>query len=43
MVVDEPRWHLEPVDDGRDLPPEDHHHQPDEDPPDLPPLEDGDQ
>lgn len=39
MGVDEPRWHLEPVDEERDLPPEGHH-QPDEDPPDLPPLED---
>jgi hypothetical protein len=35
-VVDEPRWHLEPFDEATDLPPDDHHHQPDTDPPDLP-------
>lgn len=35
-----PRWTAEPVDPERDLPPEGHHAQPDEDPPDLDP-EDG--
>lgn len=35
----EPRWHTEDVDPDVDLPPEDHHQQPDEDPPDLPPVE----
>jgi hypothetical protein len=35
-----PRWHTEPVDPDRDLPPVDHHEQLPEDPPDLPPEAD---
>lgn len=30
-----PRWALEDLDETIDLPPDDHHHQGDEDPPDI--------
>lgn len=39
MSDTEPRWHLEPYDPDLDEPPPGHHAQPDEDPPDLPPVE----
>jgi len=35
----ESRWTVEEADPEVDSPPEDHHAQPDEDPPDLPPLD----
>lgn len=38
--MDNPRWHVDEFDPDRDLPPEDHHAQPDEDPPDLEPIGD---
>lgn len=39
MTDTAPRWHTEDVDPERDLPPEGHHAQPEQDPPDLPPVD----
>lgn len=38
--MDEPRWTIDEFDPDRDLPPVEHHDQPDEDPPDLDPAGD---
>lgn len=38
--MEDPRWTVEDLDPDRDLPPVDHHHQDEEDPPDLDPEED---
>ncbi len=36
-MTHDPRWTVEDFDPDRDLPPEGHHHQDEEDPPDLDP------